>query len=39
MSKGSQCNVKIIAIAKDEGAYLAEWIHHHLYFGFSEIKT
>ncbi|MAP20015.1 MAG: hypothetical protein CL589_00775 [Alteromonadaceae bacterium] len=39
MSKGSQCNVKIIAIAKDEGAYLAEWIHHHLYFGFSEIEV
>ncbi|MDO6477521.1 glycosyltransferase family 2 protein [Alteromonas sp. 1_MG-2023] len=30
--------VKLIAVAKDEGAYLAEWIHHHLYFGFHEIE-
>ncbi|MGY5449819.1 glycosyltransferase family 2 protein [Agarivorans sp. MS3-6] len=29
--------IKLIAIAKDEAAYLPEWIHHHLYFGFSEI--
>jgi hypothetical protein len=29
--------IKICAIAKNEGAYLARWIHHHLYFGFSEI--
>lgn len=28
---------KIIAIAKDEAAYLAEWIHHHLFFGFDSI--
>lgn len=27
-------SVAIIAIAKDEAAYLAEWIHHHAYFGF-----
>ncbi|WP_102798329.1 glycosyltransferase family 92 protein [Bowmanella denitrificans] len=29
--------VKLVAVAKDEAAYLAEWIHHHLYFGFNEI--
>lgn len=29
--------VKIVAIAKDEGAYIAEWIFHHLYFGFDAI--
>jgi hypothetical protein len=29
--------VKLIAIAKDEAAYLPEWIHHHLYFGFDAI--
>lgn len=29
--------VALIAIAKDEGAYLHEWIHHHLYLGFSPI--
>ena len=30
--------VKLAAIAKDEGAYLPEWIHHHLYFGFDDIE-
>jgi len=29
--------VKIVAIAKDEGAYLPEWIFHHFYFGFDSI--
>lgn len=29
--------VKIVAISKDEGAYLPEWIFHHLYFGFAAI--
>lgn len=29
--------VKIVAIAKDEGAYIAEWVFHHLYFGFDAI--
>ncbi len=31
--------VKIVAIAKDEGAYIAEWIFHHLYFGFDAIDV
>lgn len=30
--------VRLIAIAKDEGAYLSEWIHHHLEFGFDQIS-
>lgn len=30
---------KIIAVAKDEGAYLAEWIFYHLYKGFDEIEV
>lgn len=30
--------IKLVAIAKNEGAYLAEWIHHHLYFGFDEVE-
>ncbi len=30
-------NIKLVAIAKDEAAYLSEWIFHHLYFGFDEI--
>lgn len=29
--------VKLVAVAKDESAYLADWIQHHLYYGFSEI--
>lgn len=29
--------VKLIAIAKDESAYLCEWIHHHFYFGVDAI--
>jgi hypothetical protein len=30
-------SVKIVAIAKDEGAYFSEWVHHHLYLGFDAI--
>jgi hypothetical protein len=30
--------VKIVAVAKDESAYFAEWVHHHLYFGFDAIE-
>lgn len=29
--------IKLVAIARDESAYLCEWIFHHLYFGFDEI--
>ena len=29
---------KLVAIAKDEAAYLPEWIFHHLHFGFDEIE-
>ncbi|MEP0072755.1 MAG: glycosyltransferase family 2 protein [Marinomonas sp.] len=29
--------IKLIAIAKDESAYLTEWIHHHFYFGIDAI--
>jgi hypothetical protein len=29
---------KIIAIAKNEAAYIPQWIAHHLYFGFEEIE-
>ncbi|MAG87372.1 MAG: hypothetical protein CMB97_08420 [Flavobacteriaceae bacterium] len=32
-------NCRIVAIAKNESAYLAEWIFHHLYFGFSSIHV
>ncbi|WED24161.1 glycosyltransferase family 2 protein [Vibrio sp. JC009] len=30
--------IKLAAIARDEAAYLPEWIFHHLYFGFDEIE-
>jgi hypothetical protein len=29
--------VKLAAIAKNESAYLPEWIFHHLFFGFDQI--
>lgn len=29
---------KLVAIAKNESCYLADWIHHHLYFGFDAIE-
>ncbi|GAA2123425.1 glycosyltransferase family 2 protein [Nocardioides bigeumensis] len=31
--------IKLCAIAKDEGAYLLEWVGHHLYFGFDGIEV
>ena len=30
--------VKLVAVAKNESPYLAEWIYHHLYFGFAQIE-
>lgn len=30
--------VKLAAIARDEAAYLPEWIFHHLHMGFDEIE-
>lgn len=30
--------VKLVAVAKDEAAYITEWVAHHLYFGFDEIE-
>ncbi|MDP5031852.1 glycosyltransferase family 2 protein [Paraglaciecola sp.] len=29
--------IKLVAVARNEAAYLSEWIFHHLYFGFDEI--
>ena len=29
--------IKLVAIARDEAAYLSEWVYHHLYFGFDAI--
>lgn len=31
--------IRLVAIAKDEAAYLPEWIFHHLHFGFHEIEV
>ena len=33
-----KARVKIFAVAKDEAAYIPQWVHHHFYFGFSEIE-
>jgi hypothetical protein len=30
--------IKLVAVAKNEAAYLSEWIFHHLYFGFDDIS-
>jgi hypothetical protein len=30
-------SVALVAIARNEAAYIHEWIHHHLYFGFSHL--
>ncbi|MCT8985753.1 glycosyltransferase family 2 protein [Shewanella phaeophyticola] len=30
--------VKLVAIAKDEAAYIPEWVHHHLFLGFDDIE-
>ena len=30
--------IKLVAIAKDEAAYLPYWIYHHLHFGFDAIE-
>lgn len=31
--------VKLCAIAKNEGAYLPDWVFHHLHFGFDAIEV
>lgn len=31
--------IKVVAIAKDEAAYLPEWCFHHLYFGFNACEV
>lgn len=31
--------IKLVAIARDESAYLPEWIYHHLSMGFDEIEV
>lgn len=31
--------VKIVAIAKDESSYIADWVFHHLFFGFDKIHV
>ena len=36
--RSSDSKIKLVAIAKNEAAYLAEWIFHHLYLGVDEIE-
>lgn len=31
--------VKVVAIAKDEAAYIPEWFFHYLYFGFDHVEV
>jgi len=31
-------HIRLVAIAKNEAAYLPEWIFHHQYFGFNDIE-
>jgi hypothetical protein len=31
--------IKVIAIAKDEAAYIHEWVHHHIFFGFDGVEV
>lgn len=38
VSSPKDVRVKLVAIAKDEAAYLTQWIHHHIYFGFDDIE-
>ncbi len=33
-----KAKVKLVAIAKNEAAYLPQWIHHHFSIGFNEIE-
>lgn len=39
MSTDLKAKIKLVAVAKNESAYLAQWIHHHLYFGFCSIDV
>lgn len=36
---GERPFVALVAIAKNEGSYLADWVHHHLLFGFDRISV
>lgn len=36
--KMSEIKIKLFAIAKDEAAYIPQWVFHHFYFGFDEIE-
>ena len=38
LDKPMKINTKLIAIAKNEGAYLPQWIYHHFSIGFDEIE-
>jgi hypothetical protein len=34
----SNYKIKLVAIAKDEAAYIPEWVYHHLFMGFDDIE-
>lgn len=37
MHRNRPQHIKLVAVARNEAAYLSEWIFHHLYFGFDQI--
>ncbi|MCX7565436.1 glycosyltransferase family 2 protein [Sulfitobacter sp. F26169L] len=37
LAQNTNRKVAIVAAARNEAAYLADWIFHHLYFGFSPV--
>jgi len=38
LKRSPDSKIKLVAIAKNEAAYLAEWIFHHLYLGVDAIE-
>lgn len=37
-TKNKTIKIKLVAIAKNEAAYLPDWVFHHLYFGFDQLN-
>lgn len=38
LNRRKPLKVKLVAVAKNEAAYIPEWVYHHLYFGFDAIE-
>ncbi len=39
IANASDMRIRLVAIAKNEAAYLPEWIFHHRFFGFEDIEV